>query len=260
LPNNASTFAADLDGDDQPDNAYGRLLAMLSVYGFRAQVSADSETAAGRGLQLLTLAVDDTAPTPGSATLELWRALPQPNPDFKGTGTFIIDSAVPSASVRGELESSMVTSLKVLPGEKLPQMRFRLPLGGAVELPVSLYSISFHLAPSGLRQGQLNAAALASDVDAVVPPALAAEFTEVCAVANAPVQPCQTALTLFDTDHDQSITTEELRASSLVNAMLAPDVKLFDGAGNFAPDSAAPVKDAVSIGFGFTAVPARLTH
>jgi len=259
VPISDSSFAADLDGDGKADNAYGKVIAALSSYGFTAQVSADAETAAGRGLLLLALEASDSNLMTGSAMLELWRAQPQTNPDFTGTGSFIIDGTVSGASSSGVIEGSVLTSTKVPPGAKLPQLRFRLPFGGAVDLPVSLYSLAFRVTATGLSQGQLNGAALASDVDAIVPPALAAEFDKSCAGAAPPSQ-CQTALQLLDTNHDQSISAAELRASSLIKGVLAPDVKLFDAQGRYAPDGAAAVKDALSIGFGFTAVRARLTH
>ena len=139
-------------------------------------------------------------------------------------------------------------------------MLLHLPFGGTVDLPFSVYSISFHVAANGLSQGQLNGAALASDVDAVVPPALAAAIDQSCAGVATPSQQCQAALLLLDTDHDQRISAAELRASNLVKGALAPDVKLFDVHGKFAPDGAAAVKDALSLGFGFTAVHARITR
>jgi len=259
VPNSGSAFAADLDGDGEPDNAYGKVISALSVYGFPAQISADAETSAGRGLQLLAFEASDSSLVSGSTTLTLWRALPT-NPDFTGTGSFVVDSAAPSASLRGIIESGTLTSVKFAPGEELPRMLLHLPFGGTVDLPVSVYSISFHVTANGLRQGQLNGAALASDVDAVLPPALAAAFDESCAGVAAPSQQCQTALLVLDANHDQSISAEELRESGLLKSALAPDVKLFDAQGKFAPDGAAVEKDALSLGFGFTAVQARITR
>ncbi len=126
-------------------------------------------------------------------------------------------------------------------------------------MPVSVCSISFQFTATRLIRGQLNAVVLASDVNAIVPPALAAEFDRRCTGASAQSESCQTALTLFDSSHDQHISAEELRASNAVQTLLAPDVKLFDAQGNFAPDRTAKVKDALSIGLGFTAVAAQIS-
>lgn len=259
LPIGGNAFAVDLDGDGGPDNAYGKVLGALSLYNFPAQSLADAETNAGRGLQLLALDPVDTNLASGSTTLKLWRAL-QTNPDFTGTGLFAIDSAAPNASLRGVIESSQLTSVKFAPGARLPRILLHLPLGNTVDLPISVYSISFRVAADGLSEGQLNGAASASDVDAIVPAALAAQFDTVCTSVAPPTQECQTALLLFDTDQDHRISADELRASDVIKAVLAPDTKLFDEQGNFAPDGTAETKDAFSVGFGFTAVPARITH
>jgi hypothetical protein len=62
-------------------------------------------------------------------------------------------------------------------------------------------------------------------------------------------------LNLFDTNHDGSISTAEVENSALIHSLFAPDVDLFDATGAFHPltDN---VKDSVSVGFGFTCVPA----
>jgi len=258
LPSSGIAFAADIDGDGTGDNAYGQVLAVLSIYGFPAQSSADAETSAGRGLQLLALHAADTTLESGAATLNLWRAQ-QTSPDFTGTGSFIVDGAAPSANLNGQITSEVLTSVKFQAGERLPRILLHLPFGNTVDLPLSVYSISFHVAANGLSQGQLSGAVSVSDMNAVVPPALAAQFDTVCAGATTPIQECQTALLLFDTDQDQHISADELRASDAIQAVLTPDIKIFDDQGNFAPDPAAEDKDALSVGFGFSAVRAHIT-
>ncbi|HET7544429.1 MAG TPA: hypothetical protein VFK05_31375 [Polyangiaceae bacterium] len=258
LPTSGNDYALDLDGDGGPNNAYGGVISALTSYGFDAQTAADAELAAGRGLQLLALGVPRANSAPSSATLELWRAQDQAAPDFAGAGSFVIDSGVPSARLDAILNGRELKSVRAAAGETLPRLLLHLPLGGALDLPVSVCSISFEFAGTRLIGGQLNAAALASDVDAIVPPALAAEFDRRCTGANVQSESCQTVLTLFDSNQDRHISADELRTSSPVKALLAPDVKLFDAQAKFAPDSAAKVKDALSIGFGFTAVAAQI--
>src|SRR5262245_21376485 len=43
LPTKKSDFAADLDGDGNPDNALGSFLATLSLAGFNGQATQDSK-------------------------------------------------------------------------------------------------------------------------------------------------------------------------------------------------------------------------
>ena len=57
-------------------------------------------------------------------------------------------------------------------------------------------------------------------------------------------------LSLFDVNHDYRITADELRANNLINAVLQADLDLFGANGSPGHDG---VKDAVSLGLGFTA-------
>ena len=51
------------------------------------------------------------------------------------------------------------------------------------------------------------------------------------------------------------MSVDELRNNDLVSSLLSPDVDLFDENGDFNPRTD-EVKDALSFGLGFTAVPA----
>src|SRR6188768_407593 len=152
LPTSSSSYALDLDGDAKPENAYGRVLSALSAYGLPAQAAADTELAAGRGLQLLAVEVPSNSAS-GSATLELWRAEDQANPDFGGTGSFVVDSLAPSARLGAIIMGDELNSVQAAVGETLPRLLLHLPLGGAVDLPVSVYSISFQITADGLTRG-----------------------------------------------------------------------------------------------------------
>jgi hypothetical protein len=48
----------------------------------------------------------------------------------------------------------------------------------------------------------------------------------------------------------------EVATSGLIQNVLAPDVQMFDAAGNYHPNPTNANKDSLSIGLGFTAVPA----
>jgi hypothetical protein len=63
-------------------------------------------------------------------------------------------------------------------------------------------------------------------------------------------------LDLFDTDDDYTITADELRASPLITAVLAPDLDLTTADGSPGHDG---VNDAISLGLGFTAKNASFT-
>jgi hypothetical protein len=55
---------------------------------------------------------------------------------------------------------------------------------------------------------------------------------------------------------DGKIDTCEVGTNGLVQNLLAPDVQMFDDAGNYHANPSNTKKDALSVGFGFEAVPA----
>lgn len=257
MPTSTAKFAVDLDRDGKPDNAYGRLTSALAVYGFATQNTATAEIAAGRGLQLVGLNVLDSNLVNSAETRAVVaRAKATVAPDFSGNGIFTVDSGVDPGNFSGSIANTIFASMPIALGQKPPRLLLRLPFGIAVDVPVQLLSISCHVAVNGLIDGELNGAILATDLDAIVPPALASAFNQTCSGAGAQEPSCQSYLGLFDADKNLTISADELRASLLIQAVLAPDVKLFDAQQTFAPDSAATNKDAFSIGIGFSAVSA----
>jgi len=60
-----------------------------------------------------------------------------------------------------------------------------------------------------------------------------------------------------DAAKDGVISSCEVATNSLIKNVLAPDVQIFDSSGNYHPNAANTDKDSLSIGVGFTAVPAN---
>ena len=56
---------------------------------------------------------------------------------------------------------------------------------------------------------------------------------------------------------DFTISTCEVAQNSLIQNLLAPDVQIYDSQGRYAPNPANTTRDSLSVGFAFTAVPAR---
>jgi hypothetical protein len=61
---------------------------------------------------------------------------------------------------------------------------------------------------------------------------------------------------VFDTNLDGMVTEEEVRGSSIIQTLLAPDLDLLDAAGAFEPDG---LEESISLGVGFDCVPASFT-
>jgi len=259
LPLMQSEFAADLDGDGNADNAYGKLNEALEAQGVDLQGASNAESAAGRGLQLLALTVlNSNLVTSIGASSTLSRAVAQAAPDFGGTGSFKADGAAPSTSLLGAIINSQFRSVPIAQGSPPQRLLLRLEFGGPVDVPVEVYALSFQVAESGLSVGQLNGAILASDMDMYVPPVLAASLNQACS-AQPDGTACKMNLSLFDANKDMTISADEVRTNALLKSVLAPDVKLLDADGHYAPDGAATVKDSFSVGIGFNAVRTKIT-
>jgi hypothetical protein len=101
-----------------------------------------------------------------------------------------------------------------------------------------------------------------ADVVSKVYPQVAAGFTAILhADPGCPLHCTGSALTLenlFDTDHDGVISTAEVSASALLQALFAPDVDLLDASGHFNPRQD-HVTDSLSLGVGLTCVGASFT-
>jgi len=260
LPTPANPRAVDLDGNGVADNAYQALVTGLTNLGYPEQSVADAESAAGRGLQLARLTVKDSNLVQSAGTiLDLARAVTHASPDFGGSGTFAVDGTALSATLPGAIAAGAVTTTAVQIGEKPQKVLLRLPFAVAVDVPVSVFSVSAHVAATGLTVGQLNGAIAGTDVDALVPPAIAAQVNTVCPATDTSAT-CLGVWNTLDVNHDKSVSAEEVRTNSLLKSLLASDVKLFDALGKYAPNPTSLTKDSLSVGIGFTAVKAIITQ
>jgi len=79
-----------------------------------------------------------------------------------------------------------------------------------------------------------------------------------CPSACTPGSSAALVESLFDADHDGTITVEEVRESPVIQQLLAPDLDLLDAAGAFRPD-ADGVRESLSVGVGFSCVKGTFT-
>jgi hypothetical protein len=112
-------------------------------------------------------------------------------------------------------------------------------------LPLLRPRLKFTTIDGGLTLGQVNGSITKSDIDNIFIPGLAVHYN---AVVQADPQSdlAMALLGVFDTNPtDGAISVVEVATQPLMVAFLAPDVQVFvDGSG----------QDALSFGFGFTAV------
>ena len=207
-----------------------------------------------------------------------------PPPDFSGHGSFANDRTVPSAHFKASIaggvldsESPVNTSAPVTLTLKLAL----IPGAPPVSLPVNGAHLTFTSAggridstctvagtpgqPCGGLQGSIRATDLQNNILPQMAAALTAQIQ-----ANPNGVAAQTLEALFDlggcTDangmvakaQDLVVTACELGSAPLIQHLLAPDVQIFDANGNYKPVPKGSQKDSISVGIGFTAVPATI--
>jgi hypothetical protein len=136
-----------------------------------------------------------------------------------------------------------------------------MPAAPPIDLPINGVHIQWHFSgTTGIASGEIQGSVRQDDVNNYFIPSFAA-------ILNDQIQADTSSATahaiesLFDkggcagaTASDGVINVCELATSSLIQTLLAPDVHIYDGVGNYAP-APTGTANALSIGLGFTAVP-----
>lgn len=271
LPTDAErsdTFAFDVDGDGEEENALGTILTTYASFGGTPQTTLDDALAAGELLEILRVSLHDLRDDL-DAELEIFVGAdldePQPDPsdNFSGMEEFA------ALEARGPMPAEIAGG-RVRAG---PGRAFLLfPLVNASALSLELFSVRFeaNLEAGTLRSGRLGGGLAAELIESEVLPAVAEQMNSyVEGSCTGPCEGCtpeaEQVLTLFDGDGDCAISVEDLGENDLVRALLAPDLDLCTGSclsiaegpepGEPRPDGE---NDALSMGFGVTAVSARI--
>ena len=279
----AQQLGLDLDGDPQkrPDNALGQILSTLASQGdVDLQTSIDEQVADGSLLLLFDLKATglSTAPDAGGWIYLGENPMPAPCTDpmdittcghhLDGNGSFDVATDSPrDAVLNGDI---IAGTFKGGPGK----VTLELSLGSVSGITVNLIGarIEVGVAETGLTNGKIGGAVTEDELNNSVLPAIvdvmAESIGEDC--MGTPPMCCtegstgETLVDLFDdcsdgsTTCDCKVSLEELKTNDLISSLLAPDVDLLDADGNFNPRSD-EVKDALSLGIGFSAVGATFT-
>lgn len=262
----ATTYAIDLNGDGHVDNNLGSVFAVLAAQGIDLNGSTNAAVDNGSVVHRIDLQSTDASFTSDPAAQASWcvgRALPQP-PLFDGTDQAACDSSYVPGTFVAALSGGNFTSANPVTTTTPVTLNILIALGSqTVALPLNGARLSFTSDNSGPGhlQGQLNGSILHADVNTEVLPALAAAFNSL--IQNDPTSPTANSIkSLFDTGcsgnpefaHDGQIEACELFESSLITALLAPDVQIYDALGHYAPNPANTTPDSNSLGIRFTAV------
>ncbi|HJQ04308.1 MAG TPA: hypothetical protein VJ872_02610 [Nocardioides sp.] len=253
----AKALGRDLTGDGKADNQLANVFAALVAQGLDLTQTWNGDIRSGRIVMLHSLRSRSLV-TDRNATWQLWYGVPVTNPNLTGTGTFVAgptrSARIPAKLVRHHLSTAAST------------IPVRMDLGsGPFQMPMVVGRV-FATCFTRCTGGRINGAFRSTSINAVFIP----RFAQVLqALVNRdcvgpPPGTCTDGSTgatvdqIFDTaPHDLVITTDEVRKSGLVQALLAPDVDLYKADGSRGKDGK---KDSISFGFGFSAVKARIVH
>jgi hypothetical protein len=254
----ASGYGFDLDGDNRADNVLGTVFAGLSnVVDLSAPMTAALR--AGDVVMLHALRAPHSLASDPTASWQVFLGVPTPAPPLSGGGSFVVDPVAPTSTVlRGAITYGEFTGG---PGA-VPVRLGLVPGQPPVELHLSAARIQADCNAVGCTHGKLGGAIAKSEADTLIIPVLAGAMQAIIDASCSISSPgscsgqARLLLDLFDTNDDFTITAEELRASPLITAVLAPDLDLANADGRPGHDG---VRDAVSLGLGFTAKSASFT-
>jgi hypothetical protein len=269
LPRSNAQFAIDLNGDGQPDNQFGKVVDALAGYS-NPQAASDDGITRGATLELIGVQTADLQnSTMAGAALQPAQSMAAP--DFSGKGMFTVDAAQPAAQLFGRLSGGALRTNDPITTAHPVSTVVRVELAVGVD-PVALKLNGAHVqatvSSTGLTQGELHGSVLKADFDNAMIPATAKLLT-----LQVQANPLSTTTFLVESIFDiggctnpdgspamagdQRIDPCEVAQNAQIQSLFAPDVQIFSADGTtYAPNPQNAHKDSVSMGLGFTAVPA----
>jgi hypothetical protein len=258
LPTTSAQYAIDLNGDGQPDNALGKIVASFTTTGLMPQMAVTAAVTAGSDTYLIEeQSSDPTQQSAAGAGVTLALATrPASPPKYDGTDTFTVSSSDTPSQFLGNISNGVFTSND--PATATAPVQVTLSLSFIAGQPPLILPVTAGYVQltntNGVVSGQIDGAIKQTDVNITLLPAFAQLMnTEY----NDPSTPAQTRQTLatFDTDDNGMITVAELMNNPIIESVFAADVQLFQN-GAYAPNPANTAKDSLSLGLAFTAVKA----
>ncbi len=287
VPESNHDYAIDINGDGKVDNQLGNIISILAAQNIDTQAGVDSAVAAGDLIILIDeKSSDATFQADACAGADIQLGLAHATPDYTGAGTFTVDTASPEGSFLGKIVAGKFASNSPLTTTHPVTTDIRVPLvsnAAPVDLTISGAQLVFTRDSTGkLTGGEIHGSIKSTDVQNKIIPNVATLLTN-----KATTDPAgnMQIISLFDTGGapdpscasggcknptsvgdrqgmcavaaDSIIDTCEVSTNSLIKSVLGPDVKMYDDSGNYKPSTAKKGLDSLSIGLGFSAVPAK---
>jgi hypothetical protein len=250
----AQAYALNVDGDPQQtlDNKFGDLFTLLTsaVQGIELQSTLDKAVSTGQVVSLHVVKADDSMNDQSVSWSIFQGQKAQSAPNFDGFDKFSLDSATPvNLPIVGSLTNGHFTGG---PGTARVQMFL---LGQLVDVNLIGVRLEADLSAKGCANGKLGGGVTVDEFRGKLLPAIAGGLNEIIKADKAGAS---MLLQTFDSDHNGTITAQELENNPLLMLAISPDLDLLDASGKFNP-SQDGVKDSYSLGLGFTCVPATFT-
>jgi hypothetical protein len=253
----AEQLGFDLDGDPrcEPDNVLGQLLS--GVIDLDPNAAVAESIADGRILHLVEVRATSLDNASG-VSVRVYIGIDldgDPSDNFSGTETFEIDEAVLGVALAGEIidgalsaELGTVPLQLSLPGVDTP--RILLLDAAKMKLTFDGDGVSARLG------GSLTEQQVYDSLLRVVWTAMTSTIADDCPNGVCiPRSGGETLIDLFDANGDHRLSLREVRDNDLMHSLFAPDLDLYDADGRHSPRCDG-VKDSLSVGVSFTAVPA----
>jgi len=247
-------FALNVDGDAQqhPDNLLGELFTLLTSAApdLQLQSTLDQAVSSGQLVSLHVVKADDPLNDPSVSWSIFQGQETQSAPRFDGSDKFMLDSAAPSnPPLVGALVNGHFTGG---PGTARLQMFL---LGKPVEVDLIGVRLEADVSAKGCANGKLGGGLTVDEFRSKLLPTIT-DGLNLAIQANKAV--ADAVLPTFDSDHNGTITVQELENNPVLMLAISPDLDLLDASGKFNPGQDG-TKDSYSLGLSFTCVPATFS-
>lgn len=259
----ANLLAFDLNGDGTADNALGGVLSALgTLVSVDLQSSMNSAIASGEVVQLIDVqSRDATLTTDASATASWEIGLATAG---YTAGPHQVNGAYTPGVTAGTITNHDYVSVN--PATTAHPVAAYLPLRlfastATFYLPINGARLRGHFSgTSDIASGQFNGSIRQQDVANLLVPYLAQSFNDEIQ-ADTSSATAHNIEAAFDNGgcpggvaDDKSISVCEVATHPILQTLLSADVQIYGAGGNYNPSAANTTPNALSFGFGFTAV------
>ncbi len=275
-------FGFDIDEvpGDSVDNQIGGALASLALFGLDTSGAVTASVNRGDAISLLAVRANSMEATACAEVRWFLGANPAPAPcadaddeqcggHLQGDGSFDVAQISPDDIAISGVISERAFATGTSDGEGADTFDIVLALSLIEGMPVAEFRLRqarisiAEVSEDGLLGGKLGGAIVVGDLEETLLPAIELSAnTAIAAVCTGAAPECCEAgseeallLTLFDTDRDCSISIAELEENPAISELLAPDLDLLDGDGEYV-EGGDGMAESMSLGFRFSAVPA----